>query len=48
MHGHLKVKLTRYLWGKIEVGDLCRVILKLRKLRLHSNIFCLDHGMEPK
>lgn len=32
----------------MEISNLSRVILKLRKLRLHSNVFYLDHGVELK
>jgi hypothetical protein len=32
----------------MEISDLTRVILKLRKLMLYSNIVYLDHGVELK
>jgi len=30
----------------MEISDLSRILLKLRKLKFHSNVFYLDHGME--
>jgi hypothetical protein len=32
----------------MEISDLSRVTLKSRKLKLHSNVFYLDHGVELK
>jgi len=32
----------------MEISDFSRILLKLKKLKLHSNVFYLYHGVELK
>lgn len=44
----LQLNLPDIFGGQMEISDLSRVILKLRKLKLHSDVFYLDHGAKMK